>query len=119
MNTDNTKLTLEHDGKKYTAELNWDCDCEGLLDAFLGLTVCATQPYKNMLVTMKEWAESQLDAYFPNRGEQFSFFILVGDGFMAILFCFTNFVIFLARKHSFCVINVKFQNRALYLNNKN
>ena len=28
MNTDNTKLTLEHD-KKYTAELNWDCDCEG------------------------------------------------------------------------------------------
>ena len=42
MNTDNTKLTLEQDGKKNTAELNWDCDCEGLLDAFLGLTVCAT-----------------------------------------------------------------------------
>ena len=69
MNTDNTKLTLEHDGKKYTAELNWDCGCEDLLDAFLGLTVCATYPYKNMLETMKEWAENQLDAYFPNRGE--------------------------------------------------
>ena len=49
MNTENTKLTLEHDGKKYTAELNWDCGCEDLLDAFLGLTVCATYPYKNML----------------------------------------------------------------------
>lgn len=69
MNTDNTKLTLEHDGKKYTAELNWDCGCEDLLDAFLGLTVCATYSYKNMLETMKEWAENQLEAYFPNRDE--------------------------------------------------
>lgn len=69
MNTDNTKLTLEQDGKKYTAELNWDCDCEGLLDAFLGLTVCATYPYKTMLETMKEWAENQLDAYFPDESQ--------------------------------------------------
>lgn len=69
MVTENTKLTLESHGKKYTAELNWDCGFDNLLDAFLGLGVCATYPYKGMLETMKEWAEEQLDAYFPNSEE--------------------------------------------------
>ena len=66
MNTDNTKLTLEHDGKKYTAELNWDCGCEELLDAFLGLSVCATYPYRTMLETMYQWSKEQLEVYFPD-----------------------------------------------------
>ena len=66
MNTENTKLTLEHDGKKYTAELNWDCGCEELLDAFLGLSVCATYPYRTMLEIMHDWSKEQLEVYFPD-----------------------------------------------------
>lgn len=69
MVTDNTKLTLESHGRKFTAELNWDCDFSSLLDSFLGLGVCATFPYQMMLETMKEWAESQLEAYFPKEEE--------------------------------------------------
>lgn len=64
---ENTKLTLESHGKKYSAEMNWDCGCEALLDAFLGLTVCATFPYKHMLEEMYNWSKSQLEAYFPDE----------------------------------------------------
>ena len=69
MNTENIKLTLESHGSKYTAEMNWDCDCEALLDAFLGLSVAATFPYKTMLETMYQWSKDQLEVYFPNSLE--------------------------------------------------
>ena len=65
--TENTTLTLESHGKKYSAEMNWDCDCEALLDAFLGLSVAATFPYKSILTTMYQWSKDQLEVYFPDE----------------------------------------------------
>lgn len=66
-NNENTKLTLESHGRKFSAEMNWDCDCEGLLDAFLGLSVAATYPYKTMLKVMHDWSKEQLEVYFPEE----------------------------------------------------
>jgi hypothetical protein len=67
MSIENTKLSLESHGQKYTAELNWDCNCEDLLESFLGLSVAATFPYKTVVETMYFWAKNQLNTYFPNE----------------------------------------------------
>ena len=64
---ENTKLTLESHGRTYSAELPWDCTCEDLLDAMLGLSVCATYPYKTMLDVMYRWSKEQLEVYFPEE----------------------------------------------------
>ncbi len=68
-NKEKTILTLESNGCKFTAEMNWDAGMNDLLESFNGLCVAATFSPKTILKCMQEFATEKLEAYFP---EEFS-----------------------------------------------
>jgi hypothetical protein len=69
MVTNKTILSLESNGKKFSAELNWDAGLEDLMDSFYGLCVCATFNPKNIVEYMNSYSQSMIDANWTTENE--------------------------------------------------
>lgn len=52
---ESTKLTLEHNGTKFIAELPWDANMDDLTNAFYALCIGATFNPSTVLDGMGEW----------------------------------------------------------------
>lgn len=63
---ENTILTIEHAGNKFSAEMNWDADMDDLLDAFYGACVACTWNPKTILEGMRDYAENAIAATWPD-----------------------------------------------------
>jgi hypothetical protein len=64
---ENSKLTFENNGFKYSNELPWDASVEDLFDAILGIGVSATYSYKMLLKTFYEKSKELLEINFPEE----------------------------------------------------
>ena len=66
-NNEPTKLTLEHDGNKFIAELPWDADMDDLTNAFYALCIGATFNPSTVLDGMGEWLAERTSVRTDNE----------------------------------------------------
>ena len=67
MEFNKTILTLEINGNKFSAELNWDAGMDEILDSLAGLCICGTFMPKTIYESMVSIGENNLKAMWPDE----------------------------------------------------
>lgn len=69
MREEDAKLSLTMYGRTHSSTMPNDADMDDLIDAFIGLCVCATYQYETIVRTLRDRAQEIIDVHFPEDEE--------------------------------------------------